>query len=296
VNARPPDQALQRNDEPFVICLEVSVMSATHRLDTALITGASTGIGATYAQRLAQRGHDLVLVARDKARLQALAERLTRESGVKVDVLAADLTSPPERELVEQRLRDDGSIGLLINNAGMAGSGPIVAQQLDRFEAMIQLNVVAPTRLTSAILPRLLARGRGSIINIASVVALAPELFDGTYNGTKSYLLNYTITLHKEVAGRGIQVQAVLPGVTRTEIWERSGIDANTLPAHLIMEVDEMVDAALAGYDMGELVTIPSLPDVEDWNRYTAARLHLGPNLSRDHAADRYKSDISEDA
>ena len=271
-------------------------MSASHRLDTALVTGASTGIGATYADRLAHRGHDLVLVARDKARLQALAERLTRESGVKVDVLSADLTAPPERELVERRLRDDDSIGLLINNAGMAGAGPIVAQQLDRFESMIQLNVIAPTRLTSAILPRLLARGHGSIINIGSVVALAPELFDGTYNGTESYLLNYTLTLHREVAGRGIQVQAVLPGVTRTEMWKRSGIDVNSLPADLVMEVDELVDAALTGYDMGELVTIPSLPDVEDWNRYTAARLRLAPNLSRDHAADRYKSDISEDA
>ena len=271
-------------------------MTPSHKLDTALITGASSGIGATYAQRLAQRGHDLVLVARDKVRLQSLAERLIRECGVKVDVLGADLTAPPQRALVEQRLRDDDGIGLLINNAGMAGAGPIVAQQLERFESMIQLNVIAPTRLTSAILPRLLARGHGGIINIASVVALAPELFDGTYNGSKSYLLNYTLTLHKEVAGHGIQVQAVLPGITRTEIWERSAIEANTLPAHMIMEVDEMVDAALAGYDMGELVTIPSLPDVEDWNRYTAARLHLAPNLSRDHAADRYKSDISEDA
>jgi short-subunit dehydrogenase len=271
-------------------------MSLTHRLDTALITGASTGIGATYADRLAQRGHDLVLVARDKTRLRILAERLAREFGVKVDVLAADLTSPGERERVEQRLRDDDSIGMLINNAGMAGTGPIVAQQLDRFESMIQLNVVAPTRLTSAILPRLLARGHGGIINIGSVVALVPELFDGTYNATKSYLLNYTLTLHKEVADRGIQVQAVLPGATRTEIWERSGVDANTLPAEILMEVDEMVDAALAGYDMGELVTIPALPDVEDWNRYTAARLQLAPHLSRDHAADRYKSDISEDA
>jgi short-subunit dehydrogenase len=271
-------------------------MAPSHKLDAALITGASTGIGATYAQRLAQRGHDLVLVARDRARLQSLAERLIRECGVKVDVLPADLTTQPQRALVEQRLRDDDTIGLLVNNAGMAGAGPIVAQQLERFESMIQLNVITPTRLTSAILPRLLARGHGGIINIASVVALVPELFDGTYNGSKSYLLNYTLTLHKEVAGRGIQVQAVLPGITRTEIWERSGIETNTLPAHMIMEVGEMVDAALAGYDMGELVTIPSLPDVEDWNRYTSARLHLAPNLSRDHAADRYKSDISEDA
>lgn len=271
-------------------------MSSMETLDTALVTGASSGIGATYADRLAGRGHNVILVARNKAQLQALAERLTREHGVTVDVLAADLTLPAERARVEQRLREDDTIGWLVNNAGMGGGGPVAAGALDTVETMIQLNVVAPSRLAGAILPRLLTRGRGSIINMASVLALAPELSLGAYAGTKSYLLTYTQSLLKEVGDRGIRVQAVLPGVIRTEIWERSGGDINAIPAHMVMEVDELVDAALAGYDLGETVTIPSLPDIEDWNRYNAARLRLGPDLSRDVAADRYKSDIPEDA
>uniref|UniRef100_UPI0030B7FE41 SDR family NAD(P)-dependent oxidoreductase n=1 Tax=Dyella soli TaxID=522319 RepID=UPI0030B7FE41 len=265
-------------------------------MDTALVTGASTGIGAAYADRLAQRGHDLVLVARNLDKLQSLAGRLVRERRVKVDILAADLTSPADRARVEQRLRDDETIGMLVNNAGTASGGALAAGLVDDVASMIELNVVAPSRLAGAILPRLLARGRGSIINVASVLALAPELFGGAYAASKSYVLTYTLALHQEVGDRGIRVQAVLPGVTRTDIWERSGNDVNAIPAHMIMEVDEMVDAALAGYDLGEVVTIPSLPDIEDWNRYDAARRLLAPNLSRDHAADRYKSDIAEDA
>jgi uncharacterized protein len=271
-------------------------MSSTEILDTAVVTGASSGIGATYADRLAQRGHNLILVARNKAQLQTLAARLAREHGVTVEVMAADLTLAAERARVEQRLRDDEAIGWLVNNAGMGGGGPVAAGVLDTIETMIQLNVVAPSRLTGAVLPRLLARGRGSIVNIASVLALAPELSQGAYAATKSYLLTYTQSLLKEVGDRGVRVQVVLPGVVRTDIWERSGSDINAIPAHMVMEVDELVDAALAGYDLGETVTIPSLPDVEDWNRYNTARLLLAPDLSRDVAADRYKSDIPEDA
>jgi short-subunit dehydrogenase len=148
--------------------------------------------------------------------------------------------------------------------------------------------------LVAALLPRLVARGQGSIINIASALAIAPEVFGGAYAASKSYVLTYTLALHKEVAERGIRVQCVLPGVTRTEIWTQDSLDA--IPAHMIMEVDEMVDAALSGYDQGEVVTIPSLPDIDEWNRYDEARRRMAPELSRDVAADRYKSDIPEDA
>jgi short-subunit dehydrogenase len=271
-------------------------MTATETLDTVLITGASTGIGAAYADRLARRGHNLIVVARNKAQLQTLAEQLAQKYGVKAEVLAADLTLPADRARIEQRLSDDDAIGWLVNNAGMGGGGPLAAAALDTIETMIQLNVVAPSRLTGVVLPRLLARGRGSIINIASALALAPELSPGAYAATKSYVLTYTQSLLKEVGDRGVRVQAVLPGVVRTEIWQRSGGDINAIPAHMVMEVDELVDAALAGYDLGETVTIPSLPDNEDWNRYNAARLRLAPELSRNVAADRYKSDIPEDA
>jgi short-subunit dehydrogenase len=197
---------------------------------------------------------------------------------------------------VERRLREDSSIGVLVNNAGSSVAGGIADADPDKVESMIQLNVVAPTRLIGALLPRLLARGRGSIINMASALAIAPELSPGAYAATKSYLLTYTQALHKEVGGRGIQLQVVLPGITRTALWDHAGRDLSGFPEHLIMEVDEMVDAAFEGYDVGELVTIPSLPDGETWNRYDEARRHLAPELSRSRAADRYKSDIPEDA
>jgi short-subunit dehydrogenase len=271
-------------------------MSSTASFDTVLITGASTGIGATYADRMAGRGHDLVLVARDQIKLESLAARLRREHGVKVHVLAADLTSPAERARVEQRLRDDDGIGWLINNAGMSGGGSVATAPIDTVETMLELNVVAPSRLTSAVLPRLLARGRGSIIHIASALALAPERSPGAYAASKSYLLAYALSLLEEVGGSDIRVQAVLPGITRTDFWEGAGKELSAIPAHSVMEVAELVDAALAGYDLGETVTIPSLPDIEDWNRYTAARRLLAPDLSHNVAADRYKSDIPEDA
>ncbi|WP_114239039.1 SDR family oxidoreductase [Dyella sp. C9] len=271
-------------------------MELTEPLDTALVTGASSGIGAAYADRLARRGHDLVLVARSRARLEALAEELARLHGVRVDALVADLTAPDQRSVVEQRLREDDAIGILVNNAGRAGGGPMTAMALDDIEAMIALNVTAPTRLTGAILPRLIARGRGSVINIASVLALAPERFGGAYAASKGYLLNFTLGLQQEAAAHGVRMQAVLPGMTRTDIWTHADSDPAAFPAGMVMEVDEMVDAALAGYDQGEIVTLPSLPDGDDWERYEAARRRLLPLLSRDHAADRYKSDIPEDA
>jgi hypothetical protein len=255
----------------------------------ALITGASAGIGATYAERLARRGHDLLLVARDLARLEEMAGRLAQQHGVKVEVLKADLTQKADVLAVEDRLRADAEIGLLVNNAGIATHGTLAEADLDLAESLIQLNVVALTRLASVAAAQFTARGRGAIINIASVVALAPEMFNAVYSASKAYVLSLTQTIGSELAGKGVQVQAVLPGVTRTEIWERSGMDGSKLPPEMIMEVGEMVDAALAGFDQGELVTIPSLPDAADWKAFVAARGALGPNLSRNHAAPRYK-------
>ncbi|WP_068825839.1 SDR family NAD(P)-dependent oxidoreductase [Pseudomonas sp. BMS12] len=256
----------------------------------ALITGASSGIGATYAERLARRGYDLLLVARDLARLQEMAASLGAKYGVKVDVLKADLTSKADLQTVEDRLRTDAEIRLLVNNAGVASNGTLAEADLEQAERLIQLNVVALTRLAAVAAAQFSAAGRGAIVNIASVVALAPEMFNAVYSASKAYVLSLTQTLHGEVAAKGVQIQAVLPGVTRTEIWERSGIDGSKLPAEMIMEVGEMVDAALAGFDQGELVTIPSLPDAADWQAFVAARGALGPNLSRNSAAQRYKN------
>lgn len=255
---------------------------------TALITGASAGIGAVYADRLARRGYDLLLVARDRTKLEALAKRLGAETGRNVEILAADLTHKADLLRVEDRLRTDPSISLLVNNAGVAAAGPLLANDADRLDAMVQLNVAAPLRLARAAVEGFVARQSGTLINVASVLALAPELFNGTYSGTKAFILNLSLSLHKELQAHGVRIQAVLPGATRTEIWGKAGVDVDTLPVDMVMGVDEMVDAALAGLDQGEVVTIPSLPDVADWKTYEAARLALGPNLSRNRAAARY--------
>ena len=258
-------------------------------LGIAVVTGASTGIGAVYADRVAKRGYDLLLVARDQERLGQLAERLRRDTGVTVDIVPADLTSDADLAVVESRLRGDERITMLVNHAGMAVAGTFVDADIDRVETMLLLNVVAPTRLAAAALPGMIARGRGIVVNIASVLALAPERFSGTYSGTKAYILNLSQSLQQQLAGSGVHVQAVLPGATRTEIWQRSGTDLASLPAEMVMEVDEMVDAALLGLDRGETVTIPALEAIDEWEALNAARLALGPKLSRNHAATRYR-------
>jgi short-subunit dehydrogenase len=264
-------------------------MTSTQSQGTALVTGASSGIGAIYAERLAARGFDLLLVARDQERLEAAASKLRTEHGVQVEVLKADLTQKDDVLKIEQRLRSDSSISLLLNNAGVASDGLLANTDMDQLEKLIQLNVTTVTRLASAAAAGFAKAGRGSIINIASVVALFPERFNATYSASKAYVLSLTQSLNAELDGTGVKVQAVLPGVTRTEIWERSGIDASQIPAEMVMEAGEMVDAALSGLDQGELITIPSLPNASDWDDFVKARLVMAPNLSKSTAAARYK-------
>lgn len=263
-------------------------MNSVQSQGTALVTGASSGIGAIYAERLAARGFDLLLVARDQERLDAAASKLRAEHGVQVEVLKADLTQKEEVLKLEQRLRSDSSISLLLNNAGVATDGLLANADMDQLERLIQLNVTTVTRLASAAAASFAKAGRGTIINIASVVALFPERFNATYSASKAYVLSLTQSLNAELEGTGVKVQAVLPGVTRTEIFERSGIDATQIPVDMIMEADDMVDAALSGLDQGELITIPSLPDAADWDAFVAARLVMAPNLSKSKAAARY--------
>jgi short-subunit dehydrogenase len=160
---------------------------------------------------------------------------------------------------------------------------------VDRLEAMVDINITAALRLAHAAVAGFVVRGHGTLINVSSVLALAPERFNATYSGTKAFMLNLSTALRTELANTGIRVQAVLPGATRTEIWGKAGIDIAALPADRLMDVEEMVDAALAGLDMGEAVTIPSLPDMAEWSRFDSARLAMGPNLSLAHAAERYK-------
>jgi short-subunit dehydrogenase len=256
-------------------------------LPTVLVTGASSGIGATYAARFAARGHDLVLVARDKARLDALAARLREENGVAVEVRQADLTQPADLDAVEARLRDDARIGILINNAGIAQSGSFVQQTADSIERLIALNTTALTRLAAAVAPRFAHAGTGAIVNIGSVVGFAPEFGMSIYGATKAFVLFLSQGLNLELSPSGIYVQAVLPAATRTEIWGRAGIDVDTLSE--VMEVDELVDAALVGFDRRELVTIPPLHVAERWDALDGARQALLSDIRQEHAADRYR-------
>ncbi len=257
---------------------------------TVLITGASSGIGATYADRFARRGHDLVLVARDKQRMEALAARLRDEAGVAIDILQADLTNLAELAVVEARLRDDRRIGILVNNAGAALGGTFVAQTANDIGRLVALNTTAVVRLASAVAPRFVKVGEGAIVNISSVVGLAPEFAMSVYGATKAFVTFLSQGLSLELGPKGVYVQAVLPAATRTEIWERASIDVNTLP--VVMEVGELVDAALVGFDRREPITIPSLHNAEQWAAYQAARQAILPGLRQEHAAARYQVSV----
>jgi short-subunit dehydrogenase len=255
---------------------------------TALVTGASSGIGAVYADRLARRGYDLVLVARNKARLEALAEKLKKETGRAVSVIAADLGQKDDLNRVEAELRDNKRITVLVNNAGLGHALPLLASEVDKMEDMIRLNATSLMRLSYAAAPGFVARGKGTIINIASVVALQPELLNGVYAGSKAFVLAFSQSLQSELADKGVTVQAVLPGATETEFWDGTGRALSDLPAEIVMPVEEMVDAALTGLDNGELVTIPPLADAGLWNAFDGACRAMFGKLSNRHAAARY--------
>ncbi len=267
-----------------------AVMSSKNKQGKALITGASTGIGAVYADRLAKRGYDLILVARDEAKLNTVADKIKADTDVSVEVISADLTSKDELKRIENLLQTDSEIALLVNNAGLGAVTKLAESNIDEIETMISLNIIALTRLSAAITPNLIARGHGAIINIASIVALAPEMLNGAYSGSKAYVLNFTQSMHHELAGKGIRVQAVLPGAIDTPFWDKSGLPVHNLPTKIVMNPDVLVDAALAGFDLGEVITIPSLPNIEDWQALESARKALAPNLSRTTPANRYLS------
>ncbi len=251
-----------------------------------LINGASTGIGATYADRFARRGHDLVLVARDAGRMEALADRLRGETSVSIDILPADLTRAEEIATVEARLRDDDRIGILVNNAGAGLGGSFVDQSADAITQLIKLNTTSVARLASAIAPRLAARGDGAIVNIGSVVGLAPELRMAVYGATKAFVLFLSQGLAVELGPKGVYVQAVLPAATRTELWGRAGADEANLPP--MMDVNDLVDAALNGFDKQEGVTIPPLHDGGLWDAFDGARMAMLPGFGETQPAPRY--------
>jgi short-subunit dehydrogenase len=254
----------------------------------ALITGASSGIGAVYADRLARSGYDLILVARNQQRLEQLATQLKANTQRDIQVVVADLNQTGDLARIAGILHEDKRISLLVNNAGVGATASLLESDADKMDAMILLNVLALTRLAKAAATNFVSQGRGTIINIGSIVALAPKLLNGVYGGTKAFVQAFSESLQHELSDKGVAVQVVLPGATATEFWDIAGLPVNNLPETMVMTSENLVDAALAGLAQGEVVTIPSLTDSADWDDYENARLALGPNLSHREPAARY--------
>lgn len=262
-------------------------MSEQGNKGTAVVTGASSGIGAVYADRLAGQGYDLVLVARRADRLEELAGKLRQTYSRKVSVISADLSNDDDVRRVEQAIASDDSVTLLVNNAGLGGQSVVATADADAAERMIKVNVIALTRLTRAVLPGFLARNRGAVVNIASVLAYETS-FGGIYSGTKAYVVNFTEALHREVEGTEVKVQVVLPGATRTDFWELAGSDIDQLPKEIVMSADDMVDAALVGLARGEAVTVPALAEPAKLDIFLGARQAFYGSLHADKPAARY--------
>ena len=242
-------------------------MTANSRLQ-ALVTGASSGIGAAFAERLAMDGYDLIIVARRADRLKELAQSLMAQHHVSVDVLAADLGNSESLRTVEKRIADNPALDLLVNNAGFGGYMPFVDLDPDKAEELINVKVLAVTRLTRAALPAMVARGGGSIINVSSRLAYSAPLGSAqlpkraTYAGANAYINAFSQLLHSELEGTGVRVQALCPGLVATEFHSHVGADTSRFPAGMVMQPVDLVDASLKGLELGEVICVPALEDV----------------------------------
>jgi len=259
-----------------------------HSRSVALITGASSGIGAVYADRWARRGHDLILVARREDRLRALAHKLSKEQGVEVEIVVADLQAESDLARLEQRVGGEPRLAVLVNNAGLARLGPFAQSRPEDSRAQIDLNITALTRLTRAALPAFTARRRGLIVNIASVLAVQTLPVSAVYSGTKAYVLAFSRGLQQELKDTGVKVQVVLPAATATEIWDSSGVALSAIDRSTVMSAEDLVDAALAGLDQGEAITVPPLADAGLWSRFEEARTTVFAATRTGKPAPRY--------
>lgn len=223
----------------------------THPSHTALITGASSGIGAIYAERLAARGYNLILAARREDRLQALANQLQSRYAIQASILKADLSEEPGIAAVEQRLQQDPAIDLFINNAGTAKMAGFLGSTPREHQAIHTLNTTALLRLSYAALAAFVPRGRGTLINIASILALHTLPGSAVYSASKAWVLSFTRGLQDEFADSGVQIQAVLPAATATDLWPTSGVALDALPSGTVMTTEDLVDAALRGLELG---------------------------------------------
>jgi uncharacterized protein len=259
------------------------------KLPTVMITGGSAGIGATYADRFAERGHDLILVSNEPERLALLADQLIARDGIDVQWMSADLTAEDDLLKVEARIREDDRIGVLINNAGMSLPGTTISNSRERLRTLIALNATQVALLSATAGAVFSARGSGSIVNIASVLgfASAPQIAPAIYSGSKAFVVMFTQSLAAELADTGVYVQCVLPAATRTEIWGKSGMSPDQVPG--MIDAHELVDAALLGFDRKETITIPALLDEKLWTTYERAREALIPPTLEGRLADRYK-------
>jgi uncharacterized protein len=224
----------------------------------AVVTGASAGIGKVFSERLAARGYDLIVAARNAARLESLREDLEQRYGVSVEVFPADLTIDTDVSLLAERLTRSPRLALLVNNAGFGTRGRLADASPAIQEAMLRLHVVAPMRLTQAALPVLLANRRGAIVNVSSVASFIYSAGNVNYCATKAYLTTFSEGLAAELAGTGVKAQALCPGFTRSEFHQRMDADVNEIPPWMWMSADRVVNTSLRALDRGRpVVCIP---------------------------------------
>ncbi len=256
---------------------------------TAIVTGASSGIGKLYAERLAGRGHDVVLVARREDRLREIAADLETRFNVRAEALIADLSQPAGVVLVKDRLARDPAVSMIVNNAGFSALKPLTDTPDDLIVRMIGLNVTALTILSRVALVAFRARGSGTLVNIGSGAGFAPYPGIPVYGATKAYVYQFTQSLQSEVEGTDVRVQLVLPGAVVSEGWDvAGGAMLEALPASIVMTTEDCVDAALSGLDQGERVTAPSLHDADLLSRYEAAGQGLLQTVFDARPAARY--------
>ena len=257
-------------------------------MPTALITGASAGIGRSYAEQLAARGHDLVLTARRADRLQAIGDDLAARHGIAAEIIAADLGTEDGAGTLERRIRDGAAIDLVVNNAAFPTKGLVAELDFAALEAMLRVNVVALARLSHAAMHRMTRAGRGAIINVASGTAFRQMLGNAGYGSSKSFVAAFTRHMQAEAQGSGVYVQLLIPGLIATGFHELVGGSVAQFPPERVMQPDDLVAASLRAAASLEPVCIPSLPDMKDWDAYVAAETKLTENTSRDRVAARY--------